>query len=356
MRAVLICVSCLLLAGCTSEEWKLRDALRADIAANPQTTAVVIAVLVLFIVVLLLARARSRSPATSSVEHRPFPDWLAGASWGTPDVLELRTYSKDMHWTTNDINTLRQTIQNDSVISPADKARRTSTLEALHQRWQGESFSQPFLTQLMPYVFENGIGIFLSFFGVAVFLVLAIGMSNSSFFSSLAQVDQARGLITFLVAVCAVAVILLTAINIFWGNNAGFEERFKAAKDLVTMVVGVLGTILGFYFGSASSDHVLQLSFDKPASYSVVTASSNIPVAATAKNGVAPFNFDLLVLDEKGDLTSKNAENKQSDKAFITQEIKAPDKAGKYSIVLLLRDTKGQQTKSSVDIVVTAAK
>jgi hypothetical protein len=180
-------------------------------------------------------------------------------------------------------------------------------------------------------------------------------MSNSSFFSSLAQVDQARGLITFLVAICAVAVILLTAINIFWGNDAKFDDRFKAAKDLVTLVVGVLGTILGFYFGSASSDHLLQLSFDKPASYSSVIASSKIPVAATAKNGVAPFNFDLLVLDEKGEPASKDAENKQSDKAFISQEIKAPDKPGKYTIVLLLRDTKGQQTKTTVDIVVTAA-
>jgi hypothetical protein len=354
MRALLICASFLLLAGCTSEEWKLRNALRADIAANPQTAAIVIAVLILFVVVLLLALAIRRR-AASSVERQPFPDWLAGVSWGTPDVLELQTYSKDVHWTSSDINALRQTIQNDAVISADEKARRTSTLDALHRRWQGESSSQRLLAQLMHYVFENGIGIFLSVFAVAVFLVLAVGMSNSSFFTSLAQVDQARGLITFLVAICAVAVILLTAINIFWGNNAGFDERFKAAKDLVTLVVGVLGTILGFYFGSVSSDHLLQLSFDKPASYSAVIASSKIPVTATAKNGVAPFNFDLLVLDEKGDLVSKDAENKQSDKAFITQEIKAPEKPGKYSIVLLLRDTKGQQTKTTVDIVVTAA-
>src|ERR1043166_4999249 len=121
MRAVLICVSCFLLAGCTSKEWKLRDALRADIAANPQTAAIVIAVLILFIVVLLLAR--SRRQAAGPVERQPFPDWLAHVSLGTPDIVELQTYSKARHWTTNDIDTLRQTIQNDSVISPADKAR-----------------------------------------------------------------------------------------------------------------------------------------------------------------------------------------------------------------------------------------
>ena len=124
MRAILICASCLLLTGCTSEEWKLRDAVRADVAANPQTAAIVIAVLVLFIVVLLLALARSRRQTALSVERQPFPDWLAAVSWVTPDVLELQTYSQAVHWTTNDINALRQIIQNDAAISATDKARR----------------------------------------------------------------------------------------------------------------------------------------------------------------------------------------------------------------------------------------
>jgi hypothetical protein len=357
MRLVLICASLCFLTGCASEHSVLRHALRTEIEANPRAVGILIAVLISIIIVLLLAVAvslrRRRNPPPP--ERRSFPDWLASVPGTGADLQDLKTYARAVHWTTNDINTLRQTIENDPVISQADKVRRASTLGAFYERWQRESSYQAggFLDKLMPYVFDNGIGIFLSFFAVAVFLVLAVGMSNSSFFSSLAQVDQARGLITFLVAISAVAVILLTAINIFWGNTqAEFKERFTAAKDLVTLVVGVLGTILGFYFGSVSSDHLLQLSFDKPGSYSSVSAGSNIPVTATAKNGVSPFNFDLLVLDAQGNLISKDAENKQSDKAFISQDIKAPPKPGNYSIVLLLRDSKGQQTKSTVDFIV----
>lgn len=363
MRSILICTSCLLLAGCTYERWTLPPALqsdlgklRADIAANPQTTAFLITILFVCILYLsfALARARRRTVAGPG-QRQSFPGWLANIQDSAPEVVELQTYSTAVHWTSNDINALRQTIENDPVIPQNEKMRRASTLGALYQRWQSESAQGGFATQLMHYVFANGIGIFLSVFAVAVFLVLAVGMSNSSFFTSLAQVDQARGLITFLVAICAVAVILLTAINIFWGNDAKFDDRFKAAKDLVTLVVGVLGTILGFYFGSVSGDHLLQLSFEKPTSYSTVVAGSTVAVTATAKNGVAPFNFDLLVLDDNGNVKLKAADNKQSDKAFISQEIKAPESPGKYSIVVLLRDTKGQQTRSTVDIVVTAA-
>ncbi|MEA2883014.1 MAG: hypothetical protein QOH32_2270 [Bradyrhizobium sp.] len=355
MRTILICATCFVVAGCTPEQWRLRNALRADIAANPQTAAIVIAVLALLVLGLLWALSRRR-PARP-VERQSFPGWLAGIQGGAPEVVELQAYAGAVHWTSNDINALRQTIENDPLISQAEKVRRASTLGLLYERWQRDSSAQggQVWTQLMYYLFQNGLGIFLSFFAVAVFLVLAVGMSNSSFFSSLAQVDQARGLITFLVAICAVAVILLTAINIFWGNNAAFNERVTAAKELVTLVVGVLGTILGFYFGSATSDRVLQVNFEKPGSYSVVAGGSTVPVTATAKNGAAPFNFDLLVLDAQGNLISKNADNKQADKAFITQEIKAPATPGSYSIVLLLRDSKGQQTRSSVDIVVMTA-
>jgi hypothetical protein len=357
MRAIVISASCLLLPGCTSED-ALRNALRADIAANPQTAAAVIAVLALVVLVLLVVMARSRRRAAAPLDRQSFPAWLDGIQGATPEVAELQAHSRAVHWTSNDINALRQTIENESGISPTNLVRRASTLGLLYERWRREASASGggFATQLMRYVFENGTGIFLSTFAVAVFIMLAVGMTNSSFFTSLAQVDQARGLITFLVAICAVAVILLTAINIFWGNSdAKFDDRFKAAKDLVTLVVGVLGTILGFYFGSVTSDHVLQLSFDKPTGYSTAVAGSTIPVTATAKNGVAPFNFDLLVLDDNGSVKSKAADNKQSDKAFISQEVKAPETPGKYSIVLLVRDNKGQQTKSTVDIVVTPA-
>jgi hypothetical protein len=50
--------------------------------------------------------------------------------------------------------------------------------------------------------------------------------------------------------------MLLIAITTFWMPKDDVQVRFEKAKDLLTIVIGVLGTILGFYFGSlAGPDH-----------------------------------------------------------------------------------------------------
>jgi hypothetical protein len=355
MRAALICASFCFLTGCASgPDHNLQlHALGIELAANERAVSfLIVAILLIVIAVLFFRRHRS----VRAAHGQSFPDWLAGLPGAATDLQDLKTYASAVHWTSNDLNTLRATIENDGAISQADKVRRASALGTYYDRWQNQPAHQGgrLLAQLLHDVFENGIGIFLSLFALAVFITLAIGLSNSSFFSSLAQVDQARGLITFLVAVCAVAVILLTAINIFWGGDAQFSERFTAAKDLVTLVVGVLGTILGFYFGTLTTDRLLQLSFDSPASYSVVASGSDINVRATARNGASPYNFDLLVVDAEGKPVSKSVDNKQSDNSSIREDIKAPTAPGKYSIILLLRDAKGLQTKASLDFIVKA--
>jgi hypothetical protein len=202
---------------------------------------------VIVLSVLLIRRPRRQS--AGGIE--PFPYWLANRDGAAdPDLKDLQNYSHNMNWRTNDINQLRNSIEDDGVISPTDKVRRAMSLGRWFGQWQNQPSAGPnALSQFLRDIRENGTTIFLSLFALAVFIALAVGLSNSSFFTSLAQVDQARGLITFLVAICAVAVILLTAINIFWTVGADFKDRFSAAKDLVTIVMGVLGTILGFYFG-----------------------------------------------------------------------------------------------------------
>ncbi len=49
-------------------------------------------------------------------------------------------------------------------------------------------------------------------------------------------------------------IVKAVALGIFWlQDNDAVKVRFDAAKDLLTIVIGVLGTIMGFYFGSATT-------------------------------------------------------------------------------------------------------
>src|SRR5438309_5593999 len=100
MRAIVMFASCLLLAGCSSDNYVRTvqgnlKALRADIVANPQTTGVIIAVLVLCVLWLLWAWAKAKCRAANPVERPPFANWLAGLSWDTPDIAELKQYAAD---------------------------------------------------------------------------------------------------------------------------------------------------------------------------------------------------------------------------------------------------------------------
>lgn len=63
--------------------------------------------------------------------------------------------------------------------------------------------------------------------------------------------DTARIFITFLVAVGTIAIALLAVLTAMIIRE--YKERFALAKEVLTVLVGILGTIVGFYFGSAKS-------------------------------------------------------------------------------------------------------
>jgi hypothetical protein len=111
-----------------------------------------------------------------------------------------------------------------------------------------------------------------------------------------------------------------------------------------------------FTSGSFSSERILSLSFDAPISYSIITTGEKVEVRGAAKGGTAPYHFDLLILDANGVPVGKGVENKLSENGLIREQVNAPEnpagEAKKHSIVLLLRDSRGLQTRASTDILV----
>ena len=165
-----------------------------------------------------------------------------------------------------------------------------TALGRLYERWldgRGSGALQP------PRRVGPGL-IALVFTGLIIAAVLGVGMFYMPFLSSIAQPDYARGLITFLFSFATIGVFVLVAIAVFWLPSAEVEPRFRHAKDLITILVGVLGTVIGFYFGAASPSAPLSISL-------VTVPSSPIPigskVTATAKvsGGVAPYLCDIAI-------------------------------------------------------------
>ena len=82
-------------------------------------------------------------------------------------------------------------------------------------------------------------------------IVYAITQNDQAFLSSLADTERARGLITFLIAITVVGVAIILSIStlILASGDEG-DKRFDRGKQVLSVLIGVLGTIVGFYFGA----------------------------------------------------------------------------------------------------------
>lgn len=93
-------------------------------------------------------------------------------------------------------------------------------------------------------------------FGLLGFIVLGlivygITEKDQKFLTNLANKEVARGLITFLVALATVGIAIILAIStlVLTEGDAG-DKRFDRGKQVLSVLIGVLGTIVGFYFGA----------------------------------------------------------------------------------------------------------
>lgn len=95
------------------------------------------------------------------------------------------------------------------------------------------------------------IVIVLIFVGVIIYAIFKVDVEGG-FLRALEQIEFARGLITFLIAIATVAIAIILALSaiISGGTEQEQKERFGRGKEVLAVLVGVLGTIVGFYFGA----------------------------------------------------------------------------------------------------------
>jgi hypothetical protein len=137
----------------------------------------------------------------------------------------------------------------------------------------------------MPLLFAG-----LGFFFISM-IVSGISSSRQDLLTKLAQTEVARGLITFLIAIGTVGIAIILAIStLMLPEGIEGEKRFDRGKQVLTVLIGVLGTIVGFYFGSAPSRPPIAIT-----SAALPDGAINKPYATTlqAAGGTPPLKWSV---------------------------------------------------------------
>ena len=111
------------------------------------------------------------------------------------------------------------------------------------------------LPQLVGF-FTSTYGI-ITILGFVVLIVIIFNLSRSNFINSLTDKETARGLITFLVVFTTVSIALILALYTLLSSitiREDLKDRFGYGKEVLTALIGILGTILGFYFASSTQE------------------------------------------------------------------------------------------------------
>jgi hypothetical protein len=105
---------------------------------------------------------------------------------------------------------------------------------------------EPNWTQYIPQIGFGALGLL-----VLVVILIVVVDPRQMFLTNLAKVEVARGLITFLIAIGTVGIAIILTVSTLVTDDNEDDKRFDRGKQVLTVLIGVLGTIVGFYFGSA---------------------------------------------------------------------------------------------------------
>jgi hypothetical protein len=152
---------------------------------------------------------------------------------------------------------------------------------------------EPNWTQYIPVALFALLG-----FVILGLIVYGITEKDQHFLNNLADKEVARGLITFLIAITTVGIAIILAIStLVLGAGDEGDKRFDRGKQVLSILIGVLGTIVGFYFGS-------EVSSKPPNPQGQVQTSSQQITTAALPDGAVNKPYPSTALQTAG-LTGK---------------------------------------------------
>lgn len=183
-----------------------------------------------------------------------------------------------------------------------------------------------------------------------------MGMDQGGVLDKLKDGEYARGLITYLFAVGTIGavVILILAALTGAGETEERDARFDKAKEIFSLLIGIFGTIIGFYFGSIKAEEetggTTDMTVASPLVPDTVAAGQPVSIISNASGGSPPYLYSVgFGPAARGGFVKRS-------QGWIREELPAPavSKDSAVSVYVHVEDLAGDSTTAVQQIVVRA--
>ncbi|MER9018266.1 hypothetical protein [Mesorhizobium sp. M0898] len=205
-----------------------------------------------------------------------------------------------------------------------------------------------------PANFQNPIVVLATLILLSLFVMIGASMLglDHGFLAGMAKPELARGLITYLFAVVTIGIAVALVLSTLVGPapTDANDGRFQRAKEVLSLLLGVFGTIVGYYFGAESSKANLEVPFELSTpdlSPQPVGPAGLVTLRAVIKGGTVPLRYGVAQGADNVDVTDLAFEGGWIVKQI---ELKPPSPAEIQSIHLIAEDASGRRVERVIPI------
>ena len=191
----------------------------------------------------------------------------------------------------------------------------------------------------------------LTLMGVGILVILGWSFfADASFLQRLGNMEYARGLITFVFTLGTIVIAIMLTLAVLLRQDPEIEKRFRQGREVLTILIGVVGTIVGFYFGAAT---VEELSPFEIADVKVIAgdlqAGRNPEIRAKLIGGQPPYRYSIAFDQDK----IPKIENDANEEGLITEQVIIPQgvatKDGKTTVKFTVTVTDKEKKEAKMD-------
>src|SRR5580765_5446841 len=182
-----------------------------------------------------------------------------------------------------------------------------------------------------------------------------LGLDKGLVLAHMGEVELARGLITYLFAVVTIGTAVVLVVSALTSDETpANERRFERGKEILSLLLGVFGTIVGFYFGTEVAakgqpgETIVNVAPLKLSAGSVASGA-DFSLTSYVSGGKAPYKYGIGF-----DKDEIKTETPVDANGWINKTLAAPkvtsDRAALVRVVV--EDADGHSTEASAPLAV----